>query len=822
MVTLALGIAGAAIGAGIGGTVLGIGAATIGGFIGSKIGGLIDNMLFPTKVEGPRLNDLSVQVSTYGKPIPRLYGPEVPVAGNVIWSSGLKETPHKQGKGGGPQVTNYSYSTDLAVLLGDRDGMDPIVGIAMLWANGKLIYNSGLIASGGVVGASPIGEQWNGAGFDPMGYFQASNQTHAVYESLTVYPGDFQQLPDPTIEAVKGVGNVSAYRGSAYFVLKNLQLADYGNRPPNLVALVVAHERITSGQIARHICYLSGLDNDRISSIFINDEVRGYAIGTATDGVSALQPLALGFNFDCCDVGGDLRFTPRDWGVVAVIPADDLGAYAYGESSPAESVQWTRGRETGLPREAAVTFLDPEMDYQSNTATARRAAGNAQNNLSTQLPLTADADLGQRTADRLLWEAWNKRQNATAQVDDKWYFIEAGKKYAFATPAGFEPLHLSRRTRGENGVIDMALSRDRLEVYSSTNTGARGNPLANEVSLPGETELILLDIPILRDVDDDPGFYFAVSAASTGWRGADVLRSLTLGGEYDEVAPMGIRSAVGDITGTVPDGVTPGDATSAFAFDDVNVIRVTLHDPNLTLESVDDEAIFAGSNAFFMGSAADTTYGEIAQFGVADLVAPGVYDLSHLYRGRQGTEFATSLHGPGEIFVLLEKVAMKRATYGAGDLNLERVYKGVSLLTSQDDTDAVYFTNTGVGLRPWSPHGLYMSGFEGGDLTLNWTRRSRLETGALGEATELYTVRIMTADGLTILREDTSTTPSFIYREPMQAEDFGAGVSTLRWRVAQVSAIFGDGIFAEFIGEVSVGSSGDPTSVDGTLTEIGL
>lgn len=821
MVSLALGFAGAAIGGAIGGTVLGVGAATIGGFIGSKIGGLIDNILFPTKVEGPRLSDLSVQASSYGKPIPRLYGPECPIAGNIIWSSGLIETAQKQGKGG-PQVTNYTYRTSLAVLLGDRVGLDPIKGVKKIWANGKLIFNTESVSSGGVAGATPIGEVWDGATFTALDFFQAAQSSHAVFDTITVYPGDFEQLPDPTIESYMGAGEVPGYRGSAYIVIKDLQLADYGNRIPNLVFLVEADEAITTGQVSRDILTLCGMDMNRVSTILLNDDVRGYTIGTSTDGVSGLQPLALGFNFDACDVGGDIRFTPRDQGIIAVIPTNDLGAFAYGEKVPDEAVQWTRGPETTLPREAAVTFLDPEMDYQNNTATARRAAGNAQNNLTAQLPITSDVDLGQRTADRLLWEAWNKRHAATAQINDKWHFVQAGKKYAFTTPAGLEPLRVLRRTRGDNGIIDLGLARDRVEVYHSRNTGAAGSAPISEVSLPGDTELLLLDIPIMRDVDDDAGFYYAVGAPSTGWRGADVLRALDIAGEFDEVAPMGVRSAIGDITGTVPAGVTPGDATSAFAFDDVTVIRVTLHDTRLTLESVDDEAIFAGANACFIGNPADTTYGETLQYGVATLIAPGVYDLSHLYRGRQGTEFAVSLHGSGEIFVKLEANAMKRANYGVGDLNLERVYKGVSLLTSQDDADAQYFTNTGVGLRPWSPHVLYLTGVEGGDLTLNWTRRSRLESGVLGEATELYTVRIMSADGLSILREEQVTTPTFVYREPMQVEDFGGAVSSLRWRVAQVSATFGNGIFAEFIGDVEDASSGESTGTGGTITEVGL
>ena len=39
---------------------------------------------------GPRLGDLSVQTSSYGTPVPRIYG-TMRVAGTVVWATELKE-----------------------------------------------------------------------------------------------------------------------------------------------------------------------------------------------------------------------------------------------------------------------------------------------------------------------------------------------------------------------------------------------------------------------------------------------------------------------------------------------------------------------------------------------------------------------------------------------------------------------------------------------------------------------------------------------------------------------------------------------------------
>ena len=113
MASLALGVAGAALGNFI---LPGVGGI-IGGALGSLGGALIDNMLFK-KVslfqEGPRLGDLSVMSSSYGSPIPKCYGVSVRLATNIIWTSGMQEDTHYQtqtagGKGGGGQsVTSVS------------------------------------------------------------------------------------------------------------------------------------------------------------------------------------------------------------------------------------------------------------------------------------------------------------------------------------------------------------------------------------------------------------------------------------------------------------------------------------------------------------------------------------------------------------------------------------------------------------------------------------------------------------------------------------------------------------------------------------------
>lgn len=198
MASIVLGSAGAVIG----GSIPFVGPL-IGAAVGRAVGGLIDDAVFgvPTiNREGARLTDLSVQVSTYGKMIPLIYG-TVRIAGNVIWSRPIKETKVTTtfssggGKGGSGRVdtstTTYSYSVTLAIALCEG----PINEIVRVWADAKPLDLS-------------------------LGTYR-------------LYRGGELQLPDPVIESFEGIGTTPAYRGTAYVVIEDFPLADFGNRIPN-------------------------------------------------------------------------------------------------------------------------------------------------------------------------------------------------------------------------------------------------------------------------------------------------------------------------------------------------------------------------------------------------------------------------------------------------------------------------------------------------------------------------------------------------------------------------------------------------------------
>lgn len=122
MATLVLSAAGAAIGAGFGGTVLGLSGAVIGRAIGATIGRAIDQRILGSgsdPVDVGRIDHLRLTGASEGAAISRVWG-RMRVGGQVIWATDFKESVRRQKTGKGapkPKVNQYSYSTSLAIAL---------------------------------------------------------------------------------------------------------------------------------------------------------------------------------------------------------------------------------------------------------------------------------------------------------------------------------------------------------------------------------------------------------------------------------------------------------------------------------------------------------------------------------------------------------------------------------------------------------------------------------------------------------------------------------------------------------------------------------
>ncbi len=205
MATIALQIAGSALGTFLGGPFGG----AIGSALGGTLGSMVDRSLLgggKRIIEGPRLTDLTGISASEGAPIPRAYG-RVRLGGQVIWATEFEEERaierggasggKSTGGGGAARTTRYSYFANVAIGLCEG----PIHLVRRIWADGEELDLASL--------------------------------------SMRIFTGTEDQEPDPLIVAKQATGEVPAFRGLAYVVFERFALASYGNRLPQFSFEVV-------------------------------------------------------------------------------------------------------------------------------------------------------------------------------------------------------------------------------------------------------------------------------------------------------------------------------------------------------------------------------------------------------------------------------------------------------------------------------------------------------------------------------------------------------------------------------------------------------
>ena len=241
MATILLSAAGAAIGGSVGGTVAGLSSVAIGRAVGATFGRLIDDKLLGVgsqAVETGQVDRFRLTQASEGRPIPQVFG-RTRVGGQVIWSTDFVESTTVTGGGKGaprqPQTTRYSYSISLAIAICQGE----ILSVPRIWADGEEV--------------SPLDL------------------------NMTLYTGSADQLPDPLMEAVEGAGEVPAYRGTAYVVMENLQLEQFGNRVPQFSFEVVRAEQPDSAdydsdlsQLIRGVALMPGTGEYALASTAVH------------------------------------------------------------------------------------------------------------------------------------------------------------------------------------------------------------------------------------------------------------------------------------------------------------------------------------------------------------------------------------------------------------------------------------------------------------------------------------------------------------------------------------------------------------------------
>ncbi|MDQ0317826.1 baseplate multidomain protein megatron [Amorphus orientalis] len=522
-----------------------------------------------------------------------------------------------------------------------------------------------------------------------------------------------------------------------------------------------------------------GLDAPQI--VGLDTTVDGFVVEGPSDLRAVLSPLGEAFGFRGIDAGTHVRFADRAGRVVATIAEGDLVDDSGREEGLASMVREQSGE---LPIELRMAFRDTLKDFRLSAAGSRRLVGASRQVADLSLPAALWDGLAGQAAERRLFARWSERTRLSFGLPISRIAVEPGDVIDLELRSGVRTAQLEEIEDGGHRRIE-ARSHE-AGVFRTTGATGVGRASSQGGGF-GAPFAVFLDLPRVVDEDDHRP---RLAVHSAPWPGAETVWRAPAASGFEPVATLAAPATVGRLI----EPLAPGPVGR---FDRTNTILVELFGGSLSSRAEQD--VFAGRNALAIRSAGGAW--EVLQFVEAELVGERRYLLRTLLRAQLGTEDAMAAgHDTGADVVVLS-AAVARVPLDRSALGLARTYRigppggGIAGPAVTELT----FSATGRGIRPLSPVHVRARRSDTGDIRLSWIRRTRVggddwasEDVPLGEAFERYRVEILS--GGVAVRTAEVAEPVFSYALGDQIADFGAAVTTVRVRIAQLASGIGPGL----------------------------
>lgn len=533
---------------------------------------------------------------------------------------------------------------------------------------------------------------------------------------------------------------------------------------------------VTLGDIVADVCSRSGFDPADFDTTALDQPVKGYSWTQGT-GKAIIEPLL--------DVW-DSAARPHDFTTEFIkrgdAPAATIEVAEFLAGEPRYTV--TRVQDSDLPRRISMVFADEDAEQQPGTVLVQRPLDAMDGVRETSYDLTTlvlTSDEARNLAERYFRRLWGSRERYSHGLLAKRLALEPGDVWTLGLDDIRRGAQLSKLTISADDSLKLEWMQDSIELATlTTTTGApQDGHIDSVIMIPLQSKAIILDIPLIKDGDNDtnPSMYYGSAPFGTDgiWGGAVIYQS--------DGADYSIEFA--SVPASLPD--TWGYSTTTLAtascnvWDRGNTVTVLLNVGDLTSVTEAECNLNPLLNMALLGN-------ELIQFATATLNGDGSYTLSDLKRGRRGTEWAASGHTSNDTFYLMDAVG--NTEMGASDIGDTLSFKAVSTgrtIESAIPSTVIYAGNTH---KPYAP--VHLRATKATDATISWRRRSRigsrwtgLTTVPLGEDTESYEIDIYS--GVTFKRTLTSASQSVTYTAAdMTTDGTGSGFTA---NVYQISAL---------------------------------
>lgn len=521
--------------------------------------------------------------------------------------------------------------------------------------------------------------------------------------------------------------------------------------------------KVRLSDVVEELCTTTQLVSSEVNVTELTDLMDGYVIAAPMSRRDAIASLLPVYFFDAIESAGKGKFVKRGGVVRTVIPLSKL------IQDEEEPLDFTRESDLELPLELGVTYIDKNRDYQDGNQYARRTTKPSLSSEQLRCAVVMDGDKGQQIAEVNLYQRWSNRTPYKFKTTWEYLRLEPTDIIQVETETVTHTLRLTSKTVSPALEIEWEAVSEDTDLYTAAGVGGTTSYAPQTIhDMRAGTLLQLLDIPILRDEDDDEGFYGTAVGSNENWTGTEIRRSVDGGVTYAAQTAIDEASVIGGAITVLP------DYAGGNTFDELSSVTVRLF-PGGTLSSTTRINVLAGTNTAVIGAPGRW---EVIRFRDAVLVAERTYTLTGLLRGRRGTEHAMGSHAVGDTFILADEDSWARLS---SDIGLERQWKGVTFGARSSSAPAQDFTNSAVGLKPYASVHLGGGRDADGNLTIKWVPRTRVRGQwrdnvdvPVGEDTEDYSIDIYDGPGYnTVVHTLSASSPTVAYSRALQDTHFG-------------------------------------------------
>lgn len=515
----------------------------------------------------------------------------------------------------------------------------------------------------------------------------------------------------------------------------------------------------------------SGVPATALDAGDLYERVDGYKVATPGGADAMIQPLRQAFFFDSAEYDRKLRFVKRGRRApVATITDADL---VERDGSPMEL---DRAQEAELLRKVNVISIDPAAGYTATKQTAERRSGTvkATGESSIEVPLTMAADQAATVALRRMKVAWGELHKAGFHLGIAWTALTPTDVIEYTDKRGRKMRIRVVQVEEDSGVLEFEACDDAPWAYDSEAAGVIvPPPISTTPGLVGDTIVAVLNIPILRDQDDELGWYVGARGTEAGWRGGQLQLSTDGGATISAALDIAAPSVIGTT-------LTPLVAEIGGEYLSRQTLQVNLPEQP---ESISMDTLLRYANRAAV-QRVDGSW-EVLQYQTVTPLGGTLYALSGLVRGRYATPPAAVPAGAAVVLIDDSLTFVQLQQWMVGTTLSVR---GVSAGQDEDDVSwSPLSLDNPASQQEWPVHHVRAERDGANAVTVSWIGRARLGVETAPRQSKYFSgYRVSYSDGFTA-----DTTESSHTRASVPA---GATV-----QVAAINSITGPGPASEAI-----------------------